>query len=215
MAENSEVSINLLLLGRTQSGKSALGNSLLGSTEFDSRLSASSITRECCQLSCRIPSFGRRLGKELSLRTQVLDTPGTPHSHLNQKQVKEEIRLALAHHFQTGLHMALLVLRVDLPQCEEDHCHTLQLVEDLLGPRWKDFTTIIFTHAEKLREARVTEEGYLGTAPERLSALLDTVQRRYIFKGYEEHSLTQERSIILNQILDFIRENSYEVLEFR
>ncbi|XP_078532726.1 GTPase IMAP family member GIMD1 [Lissotriton helveticus] len=215
MSENNEVSVNLLLMGRTQSGKSSLGNSLLGSNEFESRLAASSVTTKCRLLSCRIPNFGRRLGKELALRAHVLDTPGVPHSHFSQKQVKPEIGSALLHHFHKGLHMALLVLRADLPLCEEDYHHTLQLVEDLLGPRWKDFTTVVFTHADKLREAKISEKAYLRTAPDTLAALLEMVQHRYLFKGFEDHTMTQERAIILNQIMDYIRANSYQVLEFR
>ncbi|KAJ1217531.1 hypothetical protein NDU88_005125 [Pleurodeles waltl] len=162
-----------------------------------------------------MPNFGRRLGKELGLRVHVLDTLGAPHSQFSQKQVKQEIETALLRHFHEGLHMALLVLRADLPLCEEEHRYTLQLVEDLLGPRWKNFTTVVFTHADKLRAAKISEDAYLRTAPDTLDALLDMVQHRYLFKGYEDHTITQERTIILNQIMDYIREKGYQVLEFR
>lgn len=130
MSDTDEMTINLLLVGRTQSGKSAAGNSLLGSSDFDSHLSPSSVTT-CCSLgcSCRISGFIRRNGYELALRVHVMDTPGYPHSSLSKEEVRQAVRAALAQHFgEKGLHLALLVLRADLPLCEEEN-HTIQLVQ--------------------------------------------------------------------------------------
>ncbi|CAM5107167.1 unnamed protein product, partial [Eretmochelys imbricata] len=131
MSDTDEMTINLLLVGRTQSGKSAAGNSLLGSSDFDSHLSPSSVTT-CCSLgcSCRISGFTRRNGYELALRVHVMDTPGYPHSSLSKEEVRQAVRAALAQHFgEEGLHLALLVLRADLPLCEEENHHTIQLVQ--------------------------------------------------------------------------------------
>ncbi|XP_030048377.1 GTPase IMAP family member GIMD1 [Microcaecilia unicolor] len=214
MSKDNEITINLLLLGRTQSGKSAVGNSLLGSIEFDSHLSARSVTQVCRSCRCRMQNFGRRLGKELCLQVHVVDTPGFPHSSLGKKAVARTIREALVQHFQEGLHMALLVLRADLPLCEEERCHIVQLAENLLGSDWKRFTAIIFSHGDKVREAGFKEEEYLQTASEALIALLDSVHHRYLFKDFQENSLPQERTIIMNKIMNFVRQNGYEVLKF-
>ncbi|XP_029440684.1 GTPase IMAP family member GIMD1 [Rhinatrema bivittatum] len=215
MSKDNEVTINLLLLGKTQSGKSAVGNSLLGSFEFDSHLSAGSVTKACRACRCHIPNFGRRLGKELCLRVHVVDTPGSPHSSLGRKEVTRAIKEALLRHFPEGLHMALLILRADSPLCEEDNCHTVRLAEDILGPSWKKFTAIIFSHGDKVREAGFKEEEYLQTASGALHALLDSVHHRYFFKDFQENSLQQERTIIMNRIMDFIRQNGYQVLQFQ
>nr|XP_033801290.1 GTPase IMAP family member GIMD1 [Geotrypetes seraphini] len=215
MSKDNEITINLLLLGRTQSGKSAVGNSLLGSIEFDSHLSACSVTGACRSYCCCIPNFGRRLGKELCLKVHVIDTPGFPHSNLGRKVVARTIREALVQHFQEGLHMALLVLRADMPVCEDDHRHIVQLAENLLGPDWKKFTAIVFSHGDKVREAGFKEEEYLQTASEALRALLDSMHHRYLFKGFQENSLSQERTIIMNKIMTFVRQNGYQVLMFQ
>ncbi|XP_075705865.1 GTPase IMAP family member GIMD1 [Rhinoderma darwinii] len=213
MDDNNEITINLLLLGKTQCGKSSLGNSLLGSYEFESRIFPQSVTKECRLRSMRIPNFARRMGKELGLRLQVLDTPGIPHSSLNQDEVKTRVRKALSEHFPEGLHMALLVLRADIPHCEEDNQHTVKLTEDLLGRDWKYFTAVIFTHAETLEHMRMTEEKFLSLAPKSLSTLLENVHGRCIFRDHPHETLYKERAALANQILHFVRQNSYQTLK--
>ncbi|KAM3938072.1 GTPase IMAP family member GIMD1 [Leptodactylus fuscus] len=213
MDDNNEITINLLLLGKTQCGKSSLGNSLLGSYEFESRIFPQSVTKECRLCRIRIPDFARRMGRELGLRLQVLDTPGIPHSSLNQDEVKKRVRKALTEHFPEGLHMALLVLRADIPHCEEDNQHTVKLTEDLLGPNWKYFTAVVFTHAETLEDMRITEEKFINLAPKSLSTLLETVHGRCIFREHPHERPREARAVLANQILHFVRQNSYQTLK--
>ncbi|XP_063775287.1 GTPase IMAP family member GIMD1 [Pseudophryne corroboree] len=214
MDYNKEITINLLLLGKTQCGKSSLGNSLLGSFEFESKFFPQSVTKDCQLCRMRIPNFARRMGRELGLKLQVLDTPGIPHSSLSQDEVKKRVRKALSQHFPEGLHMALLVLRADIPYCEEDNQHTVKLAEDLLGADWKYFTSVIFTHGDVMKEGRFTEEEFLRMAPKCLSGLLEKVHGRYIFRDPTDKTLHEERTILSNHILHFVRQNSYQTLQF-
>ncbi|XP_075045632.1 GTPase IMAP family member GIMD1 [Mixophyes fleayi] len=215
MDDNKEITINLLLLGKTQCGKSFLGNSLLGSFEFESKFFPHSVTKDCRLCGMRIPDFARRMGRELGLRLQVLDTPGIPHSSLSQDEVKKRVRKALSQHFPEGLHMALLVLRADIPHCEEDNQHTVKLAEDLLGTDWKFFTTVIFTHGDVLQKARLTEVEFLSLAPKSLSALLEKVHGRYIFRDPTDKTLREERETLSSQIFHFVRQNSYQTLQIK
>ncbi|KAJ7407506.1 GIMAP family P-loop NTPase domain containing 1 [Willisornis vidua] len=125
------MTINLVVLGRSQTGKSAAGNSLLGSSDFESRHSPSSVTTRCSLgRSCRILGIIRRNGCEMALRVRVLDTPSYPHSGLSKEQVGDMVRSALAHHFgDEGLHLALLVLRADLPLCLDESNDAVQFIQ--------------------------------------------------------------------------------------
>ncbi|KFV19202.1 GTPase IMAP family member GIMD1 [Tauraco erythrolophus] len=214
MADSNEMIINLVVLGRTQTGKSAAGNSLLGSSDFESICSPSSVTA-CCSLgrSCRISGIIRRNGGEIALRVRVLDTPSYPHSSLSKEQVRDTVRSALAHHFgEEGLHLALLVLRADLPLCPDDSDHTTKFIQELLGPTWKDFTAVLLTHADKAEEAGFREEAYLRSASSTLLSLLSSVQNKYIFLDNHKSITKEERAIVLRKILNFIRRNKYQVL---
>ncbi|XP_015716923.1 GTPase IMAP family member GIMD1 [Coturnix japonica] len=214
MADSNEMTINLVVLGRTQTGKSAAGNSLLGSLDFESHLSPSSVTT-CCSLgrSWRILGITRRNGCELALRIRVLDTPSYPHSSLSKEQVKDTVRSALAQHFrEEGLHLALLVLRADLPLCPDENDQTIQFIQELLGPTWKDFTAVLLTHADKAEEAGLSEEAYLHKASSTLLSLLSSVQNKYIFLDNQKCIIKEKRAPVLRKLLDFIRQNNYRVL---
>ncbi|NWI94529.1 GIMD1 GTPase, partial [Pitta sordida] len=217
MADISEMTINLLVLGKTQTGKSAAGNSLLGSSDFESCLSPSSVTT-CCSLgrSCRILGIVRRNGCELALRVRVLDTPSYPHTALSKEQVRDTVRSALAHHFgEEGLHLALLVLRADLPLCPDESDDAVQFIQELLGPTWKDFTAVLLTHADKVEEAGYSEEAYLYSASSTLLSLLSSVQHKYIFLDNRKSIIKEERTIVLRKLLNFVRQNNYQVLLFK
>ncbi|XP_017927919.2 GTPase IMAP family member GIMD1 isoform X2 [Manacus vitellinus] len=170
MADTNEMTINLVVLGKTQTGKSASGNSLLGSSDFESRRSPSSVTT-CCSLgrSCRILGIMRRNGCKLALHVRVLDTPSYPHSALSKEQ-------------------------------------------ELLGPTWKDFTAVLLTHADKAEEAGCSEETYLHSASSTLLSLLSSVQHKYIFLDNQKSIIKEERTIVLRKLLNFIRQNNYQVL---
>ncbi|KFQ37245.1 GTPase IMAP family member GIMD1, partial [Mesitornis unicolor] len=215
MADNNEMTINLVILGRAQTGKSAAGNSLLGSSDFESRCCPSSVTM-CCSLghSCRISGILRRNGCELPLRVRVLDTPSYPHSALSKEQVRNAVRSALARSFgEEGLHLALLVLRADLPLCPDESDHTIQFIQELLGPTWKDFTAVVLTHADKAEEAGFSEELYLHSASSTLLSLLSSVQHKYTFLDNQKTIIKEERATVLRKLLNFIRQNNYQVLQ--
>ncbi|NXM98580.1 GIMD1 GTPase, partial [Sylvia borin] len=214
MADSNDMTINLVVLGKTQTGKSAAGNSLLGSSDFESHLCPSSVT-SCCSLgrSGRILGLMRRNGYESALRVRVLDTPGYPHSALSKVQVRDMVRAALAQHFgEEGLHLALLVLRADLPLCPDESNDTVQLIQELLGPTWKDFTAVLLTHADKAEEAGYSEETYLHSVSSTLLSLLTSVEHKYIFLDNHNSIIKEERNTVLRKLLNFIQKNNYRVL---
>ncbi|XP_006881170.1 PREDICTED: GTPase IMAP family member GIMD1 [Elephantulus edwardii] len=217
MTDPSTMIINLALFGMTQSGKSSAGNILLGSNDFHSSFAPCSVTQDCSLgRSCYLHNFMRRKGQEMAVQVRVLDTPGYPHSSQSNQNVKQKVKDALAQHFgQDGLHLALLLLRADIPLCGQEASLPVQMIQELLGHSWMKYTAVLFTHAEKIEEAGLTEEEYIEEASDTLLTLLNSVHCRYIFQYKNQNSLKEQRIPILEKILAIIKENCFQVLTFK
>ncbi|XP_004380274.2 GTPase IMAP family member GIMD1 [Trichechus manatus latirostris] len=217
MTDPNKMIINLVLFGMTQSGKNSAGNILLGSNDFHSSFAPCSVTKDySLGHSCHLHSFMHRGGHETTLQVQVLDTPGYPHSHLSKKHVKKQVKKALAHHFgQDGLHLTLLVQRADMPLCGREASSPIQMIHELLGHAWTNYTAILFTHAEKREESGLNEEEYIQKASDILLTLVNSIHRRCVFQYKKESSLNEQRILILERIMEFIKENCYQVLTFK
>ncbi|XP_039615148.1 GTPase IMAP family member GIMD1-like [Polypterus senegalus] len=210
----NEVHLNVLLLGRPQSGKSATGNILLGSYEFESRLSLGSVTQSCELCQRRFSSFVRRDGREATLCVNVLDTPAFPHSYLKASEVKNDIHEALLEKFQRGLDAVVLVLRADVAFSEEDF-KCIQLAEELLDFEWRNYFYIIFTHHDRFEENGLKLEEQLSNAPKALKFLLESAKNRYHFVNSVAPWLHAEGRPVLEKLLSLSQQNKYKALEFK
>ncbi|XP_008290896.1 GTPase IMAP family member GIMD1-like [Stegastes partitus] len=151
------LALNVLLLGDRQSGRSSVGNALIGGHEF--RTGAVSMTTECRRLSRRFPRCFRRQGAESDLLLSVVDTPPcVPRPHAVHELCPE------------GVHVIAVVVRVDLPQ---ENTHLVQHAELLFGPSWRHHAVVVFTHSDRLKEAELQPAAFLSQAADWLKALAE------------------------------------------
>ncbi|XP_034533004.1 GTPase IMAP family member GIMD1-like [Notolabrus celidotus] len=162
--ERNVLSLNVLLLGERQSGRSSVGNALIGGEGFQTgiRISGISVKTECRLLSRTFQNFFRRQGAESDLLLRVLDTPPLmPHPH------------SVHQFFPDGVHVLVLVVRADLTH---ENTHLEEHAEALLGPEWRHHTLLVLTFADHLKKAGLHPPDHLSQTGDRQRTLAEKVE---------------------------------------
>lgn len=142
--------MRIILLGRTGTGRSSSGNTILGTAAFPVDASPCSVTSQCQTKTCMVE--GRAVC--------VIDTPGFFHTRLPPEEVILEVGRCVILS-SPGPHAFLVTLRPNrFTQEERD---TFEGIKALFGPDAVQFSMVLFTQGDQLQGKSI--EDFLEESP--------------------------------------------------
>lgn len=191
------------MIGKTGTGKSTLGNILLGERRFSDFINFKPLSDGAVSKSVLAENsmFGRRIC--------LVDTPGLFDNRIPMEQVKNEIKRCIPL-TTTGPHA--IILTVKASRLTKEDIEVFKTYTDMFGESILKYTVVVFTHFDhwKQIEGKTRDEAiedFIKSFPEIVNQFLKRIKNRYIMVDTKGTDVEDETNALILAIEKMITDN--------